>query len=124
MVGGGEVGLRVAIRTGWAERDASLRPGHFRAGRLSLGRGQCLGKSVCFSVQASSLGSRKGSSALVSPAHVCRGRRARGAGRPFVAEKSSTPLAGLGFAKGLCVSVSPGGGERVLVRFRALYQSH
>lgn len=66
-----------------------------------------MGRSVRLSVQAYSLGSRQGSSTLVSPAHVCRGRRARGAGRPFVAEKESASLAGLGFAGGLCAALSP-----------------
>lgn len=70
------------------------------------------------SVQAFSFEYRKGSPALVSPAHVCRGRRARGAGRPFVAEKKTTSLADLGFTEGLCESVSSRRG--FLGRFRAL----
>lgn len=103
----------------WAEgsgsesgRSAPAGPGHFGAGCLSFGSGAAgrrrwVGKSVWLSVLASSFGSRKGSSALVSPAHVWRGRRARGAGRPFVAETQSTVRAALGFTEGFCVSVRP-----------------
>lgn len=69
------------------------------------------GESARRSGRACGLGSGEGSPALVSGQPgtcVCAGAAVHAArGRPFVAEKATTSLAGSGFAEGLCTSGSP-----------------